>query len=75
MGALYKLLKHNQNTNYRFYGSMIFNNLMSSCNINVYLIISNQKLLKIVFDLIENDIIEEGQFYQVFKNFLVICSK
>ncbi|CAD8092796.1 unnamed protein product [Paramecium primaurelia] len=76
MDALYKLLKNTQYTYYRIYGSMIFNNLMASSQLNLDQIISNQKLLDVVFDLLENDVVDvRREIYQAFKNFLVICTK
>ncbi|CAD8120500.1 unnamed protein product [Paramecium sonneborni] len=74
--TLYKLLKNTQFTYYRIYGSMIFNNLMASSYLNLDKIISNQKILDVVFDLLENDVVDvRRELYQAFKNFLVICSK
>ncbi|CAD8119222.1 unnamed protein product [Paramecium sonneborni] len=76
MDTLYKLLKNTQFTYYRIYGSMIFNNLMASTHLNLDKIISNKKILDVVFELLEYDIVDvRRELFQAFKNFLVVCSK
>ncbi|CAD8206470.1 unnamed protein product [Paramecium octaurelia] len=76
METLYKLLKNTQYSYCRMYGSMIFNNLMASCQLNLDSIISNKKVMDAVSDLMERDIVDvKRELYQAFKNFVVISSK
>ncbi|CAK63093.1 unnamed protein product (macronuclear) [Paramecium tetraurelia] len=76
MDVLYGLLKNTQRTYCRIYGSMIFNNLMASSHLILDQIVSNQKILETVFDLLETDVVDvRRELYQAFKNFLVVCTQ
>ncbi|CAD8161036.1 unnamed protein product [Paramecium pentaurelia] len=74
--VVYKLLKNTIFTYSRIFGSMIFNNLMASSHLILDKIISNQRLLDLVLDLLENDVVDvRRELFQAFRNFLVVCTK
>ncbi|CAD8156789.1 unnamed protein product [Paramecium octaurelia] len=73
--VVYKLLKNSIFTYSRLFGSMIFNNLMASSHLLLDQVISNLKLLELVFDLLENDVVDvRVELFQAFRNFLVVCT-
>ncbi|CAK72071.1 unnamed protein product (macronuclear) [Paramecium tetraurelia] len=73
--VVYKLLKNSIFTYSRIFGSMIFNNLMASSHLLLDKVISNLKLLQLVFDLLENDVFDVRiELFQAFRNFLVVCT-
>lgn len=58
MDVAYKLLKNTTFTYCRAYGSMIFNNILASSYLVLDRVVQNNKLLGIVFELMDNDVVD-----------------
>ncbi|CAD8073565.1 unnamed protein product [Paramecium sonneborni] len=74
--VIYKLLKNSIFTYSRIFGSMIFNNLMASSHLILDKVIQNLRLLELVLDLLETDVVDvRRELFQAFRNFLVVCTQ